>query len=68
MQKTLKDLNETWKGTPFEKKHFLDTYDNEFFKFKNKLDLRILELGVDKGGSLELWESYFSNLSLLVGV
>jgi hypothetical protein len=68
MEKTLKDLNETWKGTPFEKKRFLDTYDNEFFKFKDKLDLRILELGVDKGGSLELWESYFSNLSLLVGV
>ena len=35
MQKTLKDLNKTWKGTFFEKKHFLDTYDNEFFKFKD---------------------------------
>lgn len=68
MQQTLKNLNKTWQGTPFEKKHFLDTYDNEFFKFKDKLDLRILELGVDKGGSLELWNAYFPNLSLLVGV
>jgi len=62
------DLEKNWSGTNFEKHHFLETYDKEFSKFLKKNDLRILELGVEKGGSLELWEAYFSNLSLLVGV
>jgi hypothetical protein len=68
MQNTLNSLKNNWVGTEFEKHHFLDTYDKEFFRFLEKKDLRILELGIDKGGSLELWESYFSNLTLLVGV
>ncbi len=68
MQTTLQELKQNWDGVEFEKHHFLETYDKEFKKFLDKENLRILELGIDKGGSLHLWQKYFSNLSLLVGV
>ena len=51
-----------------KRKNFIETYEEKFFRFKNKKDLRILELGIDGGGSLQLWEQYFPNASLILGV
>lgn len=65
----LKDLCNHWNGESFNKReNFIETYDEKFSRLKNKKHLRILELGVASGGSLSLWEQYFSNASLILGV
>lgn len=65
----LKDLCNHWNREPFNKrKNFIETYEEKFSRLKNKSDLRILELGIDGGGSLQLWEQYFPNASLILGV
>jgi hypothetical protein len=38
--------------------HFFDVYEKHFSRFRDK-PLKLLEIGVDKGGSLELWQNYF---------
>ena len=41
---------------------YLDTYENLFSKFKNK-DINLLEIGIGNGGSLKLWQEYFTKKS-----
>lgn len=65
---TLEELESSWDGVPFEKHWFLKKYDQEFEKYREKENLRILELGVAEGGSLQLWRRYFKDIGLLVGV
>lgn len=43
--------------------HYFDIYDRYFTSFIGKT-ANILEIGVDKGGSLELWNNFFENASL----
>jgi SAM-dependent methyltransferase len=63
------NICDNWNGEEFNKrKNFIETYEEKFSKLKNKKDLRILELGIDGGGSLQLWEQYFPNASLILGV
>ncbi len=62
------ELRDNWSGVPFQKNQFLERYDIEFSSFRNKKDLRILELGVKEGGSLELWSQYFNDIAFMVGV
>ena len=38
--------------------HFFDVYETHLARFRNT-PVRVLEIGVDQGGSLELWRSYF---------
>ncbi|MCI9489913.1 MAG: class I SAM-dependent methyltransferase [Dorea sp.] len=38
--------------------HYFEAYERFFMKYKNK-DLSILEIGVFKGGSLQMWKNYF---------
>lgn len=45
---------------------YLDEYDRIFSSFRGK-PLRILEIGVQNGGSLEIWSKYFPNAQILVG-
>lgn len=45
---------------------YLSTYDTWFRDYTNR-PLRILEIGIQNGGSLEIWEKYFPNASLIVG-
>ena len=45
---------------------YLSTYDDWFRAYTNR-PLRILEIGIQNGGSLEIWAKYFSNASLIVG-
>jgi hypothetical protein len=46
---------------------YLEVYNQKFSKYKN-LDLRLLEIGIQNGGSLEIWSSYFKNAKLILGV
>jgi hypothetical protein len=48
-------------------KHYFDIYDRHFLKFRNKAPV-ILEIGVYKGGSLEMWEQYFGKGVRIYGV
>lgn len=40
--------------------HYFPIYDKAFHPYRNKA-ARILEIGVNMGGSLELWRNYFQN-------
>lgn len=46
--------------------HYLDIYDELFKPLKNK-HVNILEIGIAQGGSLEMWDKYFSDCHI-VGV
>lgn len=43
--------------------HYFDIYDRHFSPFIGKTP-NVLEIGVDKGGSLELWHNFFENSML----
>jgi hypothetical protein len=47
--------------------HYFDVYEKYFHRFLDKKIL-IFEIGVFKGGSLEMWKNYFSPDSTIVGI
>jgi cephalosporin hydroxylase len=48
-------------------RHYFDIYDRHFDRFRGKR-VRVLEIGVDHGGSLQLWKRYFGPDSQIVGL
>ena len=57
--------------------HYVDIYDKSLREFKNKVDsgqfssltpLKLLEIGVQDGGSLEVWSSYFGDAAQVFGI
>ena len=48
--------------------HFIAIYDEIFILYRNQKDFRLLEIGVQNGGSLQIWSSYFGPGSDIVGV
>lgn len=47
--------------------HYIDIYEKHFSKFVG-MDALILEIGVSKGGSIEMWNEYFGKNATIVGV
>lgn len=47
--------------------HYFDVYERYFAPFRGK-DVRMLEIGVQRGGSLDIWKSYFGPGSQIVGL
>lgn len=45
---------------------YLDIYDKIFAEFKNR-EINILEIGVQNGGSLEIWAKYFAKAKNVIG-
>jgi O-antigen biosynthesis protein len=45
---------------------YLQHYDRHFSRLQNQ-PLRLLEIGVQAGGSLEVWAAYFNAASLIIG-
>ncbi len=45
---------------------YLSLYDSMFAPFRNK-NIRLLEIGVQNGGSLEIWAKYFDQAEAIVG-
>lgn len=45
---------------------YLPFYDQLFEKFRTE-NLNLLEIGVQNGGSLETWKTFFSNANILIG-
>ena len=51
-----------WKWT-----HYADLYDRHFGPYRGK-PIRMLEIGVFEGGSLELWREYFGPQAIIFGI
>ena len=51
----------------YKKLHYLEAYDRFFHHFRGK-QVRILEIGVYKGGSLQMWKNYFGEDAKIVGI
>lgn len=47
--------------------HYFHIYDRHFGRFRGKR-VRVLEIGVDHGGSLQLWKRYFGHDASIVGL
>lgn len=47
--------------------HYFEIYDKHFSRFIGK-DITVLEIGVSKGGSLELWRDYFGSKCKIYGI
>src|SRR5690349_839743 len=47
--------------------HYLDHYDRHFAKYRNT-PVKMLEIGVSKGGSLEMWREYFGPQAVIYGI
>lgn len=47
--------------------HYFDIYHNHFRRFRNK-PVKILEIGILQGGSLQMWKDYFGQDAMIFGV
>ena len=47
--------------------HYFEIYDRHFKKYKGK-DVVLLEVGVSRGGSLQMWSDYFGKGSKFFGI
>jgi hypothetical protein len=47
--------------------HYLDIYDRHLDRYRNT-DFKMLEIGVYKGGSLDLWRKYFGDKATIFGI
>lgn len=55
------------RGAVIKHDHFFSVYDSHLYQYKDKSDLKILEIGVYNGGSLYMWKKYFPQ-SKIVGI
>lgn len=64
---TLQELYRTHTGKVSDKWSFyLDEYDRLFQPYRNQ-PVRLLEIGIQNGGSLEVWSKYFAQAEALIG-
>src|SRR5450755_2756362 len=47
--------------------HYFEIYDKHFSRYRNKKFV-LMEIGVSKGGSLELWRKYFGKECEIIGI
>lgn len=47
--------------------HYFEIYDRHFSRFRNK-PVVLMEIGVAKGGSLEMWRKYFGDQCTIIGM
>jgi hypothetical protein len=48
--------------------HYFEIYDQWFSGFRKRTDLKVLEIGVLRGGSLRMWREYFDPGATIVGL
>ena len=66
-KKTLKQLYGEHKGKVSDKWFsYLSEYERIFASYR-EMPLRLLEIGVQNGGSLEIWSKYFHKAEKLLG-
>jgi len=65
---TLRDMFDDHRGRQIDKwEHYFPIYEKHFSRFRGK-EPRVLEIGVDHGGSLQLWKRYFGPGTEIIGV
>src|SRR5262245_6318262 len=65
---TFRDLFEAHEGKSSDKwELYLGVYETLFAPLREK-PITLLEIGVQNGGSLEIWGEYFRNATAIVGV
>lgn len=47
--------------------HYFEIYDRHFSKYRNKAPI-VMEIGIFKGGSLQMWKDYFGEGVQIIGV
>lgn len=47
--------------------HYIEIYERHFQKFVGT-NVKILEIGVEKGGSLQIWKKYFGDKCQIIGI
>lgn len=47
--------------------HYFEIYDRHFSKYRNQ-DVVVVEIGVYKGGSLQMWKNYFGDKCKIIGI
>lgn len=47
--------------------HYFEVYDREFARYRDQ-KIRMLEIGVFSGGSLQMWKNYFGKRAEIIGV
>ena len=55
------------KRTTAKLTHYFRIYEEEFEKYKNK-SINFFEIGINKGGDLQIWHKYFTNLNKMYAV
>lgn len=66
-EQTLKQLYDTHRGKVSDKwSSYLRAYDRLFAEYRQR-PVRLLEIGVQNGGSLEIWSRYFPKAQSIVG-
>jgi hypothetical protein len=59
---------DNWKNRQIDKwAHYLELYEKHFAKYRGT-QVSLLEIGVDHGGSLQLWKEYFGSYADITGV
>ena len=67
MQPSLRDIHERKSGKLSDKWDlYLETYEQLLSKYRDK-NINILEIGVQNGGSLETWSTYFNKAENIIG-
>ncbi|WP_338833448.1 glycosyltransferase [Bradyrhizobium septentrionale] len=65
---TFRDLFDAHEGKVSDKwDHYLSVYENTFGRLRQK-PVSLLEIGVQNGGSLEIWAAYFRHAQMILGV
>ena len=65
--KNIEELYQAHQGKISDKwSLYLRKYDQLFAEFRNQ-NIRLLEIGVQNGGSLEIWANYFPRATALIG-
>lgn len=65
---TLEDIYLAHEGKTSDKwSLYVTEYDKNFKNFRD-LPINLLEIGIQNGGSLEIWSKYFPNASNIIGV
>lgn len=47
--------------------HYFEVYERHFSKYRNKAPI-VMEIGVSKGGSLQMWKDYFGEDAHIIGI
>jgi 23S rRNA U2552 (ribose-2'-O)-methylase RlmE/FtsJ len=67
MKNNIKDLFNLSKNKSRKWEKYFSIYEEIFKDYKNK-DITFVEIGVHNGGSLNIWKSYFSKNSRIIGI